>query len=184
MNNTFDSCVISSLKASIAAKKARENKLQNDTDEKVEKDEEPSIYEECACNFINELDDFVKYTIAKCLDKNKYNIIRNETFARDNKFYTIHEETCVNGNIFPIVKSKECLDLDLNNFDPDDFICEFSTRIRKDSRFTNKCEQLFSETGIVLDFVNKTGKYDSDKCPKHILKFEPLPLLSFYAIIQ
>ena len=183
--NNFESDVILSLKASIAAKKVRENKSKNNIKEKVEekvekKVEEPSIYEECACNFINQLDDFVKYTIAKCLDKNKFTVIRNETLAHDNKFPIICEETCVNGDIFPIIKSKECL----NSLDIDDFICEFSTRIRKDSRFTNKCEQLFSETGIILDYVDKTSKYNDNKCPKQILKYEPIPLLGFYAIIR
>ena len=127
--NVFDLDVIASIKASIAAKKAREEKVIQNLEEARAR-----AYEKHKSYFYDELENFVR-KIPKRLDNGEFSMLRDKIFIGSARlpFHPIDDDIKIN---------------------VDDFVRKMGMMIRSDPRFTTKREQLLSETGIDLDFTN------------------------------
>ena len=127
--NGFDLDIITSLKVSIASKKAREEKAIQDLEEA-----RALAYEKHMTYFYDELVNFVR-EIPKRLDNGEFSMLRDKTFICSARlpFHPLDDNIKIN---------------------VDDFISNVGVMIRSDARFITKYKQLLSETDINLGFTN------------------------------
>ena len=138
MNNEFDLDIIASVKASIAAKKARDEKAIQDLEEK-----RSLAYEKHMIYFFEQLVNFVKDEIPRRLNNGGTSIIDGKTFICSTRlpFHPIDDDIII----------------DVNKF-----VSKIDGMIQSDQRFIIKRDQLLSETGILLTFDNLEYYSDDD----------------------
>ena len=144
MNDGFDLDVINSLKLSITTKNAKKYKLvQDKLDYKQKLEEKRELaYEQHMTYFFEQLVDFVKNEIPKRLDNGGTSIINNKLYICSTRI--------------PFNKLNNDIELEQT-----DFIKNLEAKIRNDSRFITKYNQLLSEIGILLIF-DILEYYDED----------------------
>jgi hypothetical protein len=86
--------------------------------------------------FFDNLDIFIKKTLPESLESDNHKFVKNVL--------------SINGKEFS---------LDVSQYFKYDQFCDFIKSIRKDARFKDKCEQLFSDVQIKLDFSHEKTTY-------------------------